>query len=86
MTMRTKSTGASSARPSTVTPEDKNCNIKELAKLLLQEQNSAIELKLMHAIAKKHQYQLQPGNVAKLQVAKRRLLLRCLGMWGVVCY
>ena len=68
-----------------MTTED---NIKELAKLLasLPEEDSVIELKLMHAIAKKHQYQLQPGNVAKLQVAKRRLLLRCLGMWGVVCH
>ena len=62
MTMRTESTGASSAGPSTVTTED---NIKELAKLLasLPEEDSKIELELMHAIAKK--YQLQPGNVAK---------------------
>lgn len=61
MTMRTESTGASSAGPSTMTTED---NIKELAKLLvsLPEEDSKIELKLMHAIAKK--YQLQPGNVA----------------------
>lgn len=63
MTMRTESTGASSAGPSTIeTTED---NIKELAKLLasLPEEDSDIELKLMHAIAKK--YQLQPSNVAK---------------------
>lgn len=62
MTMRTESTGASSAGPSTVTTED---NIKELAKLLasLPEEDSKIELELMHAIAKK--YQLQPGNFAK---------------------
>ena len=62
MTMRTESTGASSSGPSTVTTED---NIKELAKLLasLPEEDSKIELELMHAIAKK--YQLQPGNVAK---------------------
>jgi hypothetical protein len=54
----------SSAGPSTVTTED---NIKELAKLLasLPDEDSkiALELELMHAIAKK--YQLQPGNVAK---------------------
>lgn len=64
--MRTESTGASSAGPSTVeTIEDKTCNIKELAKLVasFQKEDSYIELKLMHAIAKK--YQLQPGNVAK---------------------
>ena len=63
MTMRTESTGASSAGPSTVTTED---NIKELAKLLAclpEEDSTKIELELMHAIAKK--YQLQPGNVAK---------------------
>ena len=62
MTMRTESTGASSAGPSTVTTED---NIKELAKLLasLPEEDSKIELELMHTIAKK--YQLQPGNFAK---------------------
>lgn len=64
--MRTESTGASSAGPSTVeTIEDKTCNIKELAKLVasFQKEDSYIELKLMHAIAKK--YQLQPSNVAK---------------------
>ena len=63
MTMRTESTGASSAGPSTVTTDDNN--IKELAKLLasLPEEDSKIELELMHAIAKK--YQLQPGNVDK---------------------
>jgi hypothetical protein len=64
MTIRTESTGLSSAGPSTVTTED---NIKELAKLLasLPDEDSkiALELELMHAIAKK--YQLQPGNVAK---------------------
>ena len=62
MTMRTESTGASSAGPSTVTTED---NIKQLAKLLasLPEEDSKIELELMHAIAKK--YQLQPGIFAK---------------------
>ena len=64
--MRTESTGASSAGPSTVeTIEDKTCNIKELAKLVASfpNEDSYIELKLMHAIAEK--YQLQPGNVAK---------------------
>ena len=45
-----------------MTTED---NIKELAKLLasLPEEDSKIELELMHAITKK--YQLQPGNVDK---------------------
>ena len=54
MTMRTESTGASSAGPSTVTTDD---NIKELAKLLasLPEEDFKIELELMHAIAKKYQ-------------------------------